>query len=149
MQEHKVSSAAIMDAIHDRLGERRDEYLVPPPAFATMQGAIQAFDEESGALVVRFPVLETLLNAYGSMQGGMVAAAVDSTLHPLSMLVAPPSVTRRLQMKYSRLVTPELEYFTVKGRFLARRGRWLDFSAEVRDPEGVLLARARAVHWIV
>jgi acyl-CoA thioesterase FadM len=83
------------------------------------------------------------------MQGGMVAAAVDNTLVPLSMMVAPPNVTRRLQMKYSRPVTPDLEYITVKGRLLERRGRWLAFSAEVRDREGLLLARAQASHWIV
>jgi acyl-coenzyme A thioesterase PaaI-like protein len=114
-----------------------------------MHGEFDAFDAASGVLATRFPVLEKHLNAYGSMQGGMVAAAVDNTLHLLSMLVAPPNVTRRLQMKYSRPVTPDLEYVTVKGRLLERRGRWLALSAEVRDQEGVLMARARAVHWVV
>ena len=149
MRDHSALLSLVVDAIHDRLGERVDEYLIPPPAFVTMQGEIHAFDEESGVLATRFPVLEKHLNAYGSMQGGMVAAAVDNTLHPLSMLVAPPNVTRRLQVKYSRPVTPDLEYITVKGRLLERRGQWLTFGAEVRDQEGVLLARARAVHWIV
>jgi acyl-CoA thioesterase FadM len=79
----------------------------------------------------------------------MVAAAVDNTLGPLSMLLAPPNVTRRLQMKYSRPATPDLEYIQVKGRLLEHKGRWLTFSAEVRDQEGLLLARARAEHWIV
>ena len=148
MKDQGASPSSIMDTIHDRLGERLDEKLIPPPAFVTMHGEIHAFDEESGTLAIRFPVLEEHLNAYGSMQGGMVAAAVDNTLHPLSMVLAPPSVTRRLQMKYSRPVTPDLEFITVKGRFLKRRGQWLEFSAEVRDQEGVLLARARAVHWI-
>ncbi len=149
MKDHSASPSSILDTIHERLGERLDEYLIPPPAFVTMHGEIHAFDEESGTLATRFPVLEEHLNAYGSMQGGMVAAAVDNTLHPLSMLVAPPNVTRRLQMKYSRPVTPDLEYITVIGRLLKRRGQWLEFSAEVRDQDGVLLARARAVHWVV
>jgi acyl-coenzyme A thioesterase PaaI-like protein len=149
MKGHSASPSSIMDTIHDRLGERLDEYFIPPPAFVTMHGEILAFDAESGVLATRFPVLEKHLNAYGSMQGGMVAAAVDNTLHPLSMMLAPPSVTRRLQMKYSRPVTPDLEYITVKGRLLKRRGQWLEFSAEVRDQDGVLLARARAVHWVV
>jgi len=34
------------------------------------------------------------------MQGGMIAAAVDNTIGPLSFLVAAPNVTRRLEMKY-------------------------------------------------
>ena len=130
-------------------GEGYCVIVLPPPAFVTMHGEILTFDAESGVLAARFPVLEKHLNAYGSMQGGMVAAAVDNTLHLLSMLVAPPNVTRRLQMKYSRPVTPDLAYITVRAKLLERKGRRLTFSAEVRDPDGTLLARARALHWII
>jgi len=140
---------SITEAIKARLGDRLGDYLIPPPVFLTMRGEFLTFDAQAGELETRFPVLGEYLNPYGAMQGGMVAAAVDNTLGPLSMLVAPPNVTRRLQMKYSRPVTPDLEYITVKGRLLERKGRWLAFSAEVRDGEGALLARARANHWIV
>ena len=149
MKDHGELPASIVDTIHARLGERQDEFLIPPPVFTTMQGEFLTFDAQNGVLATRFPVLEQYLNPYGTMQGGIVAAAVDNTLGPLSMLVAPPNVTRRLQMKYSRPITPDLEYITVKGKLLERKGRRLTFSAEVRDREGVLLARARALHWIV
>ena len=52
-------------------------------------------------------------------------------------------------MKYSLPVTPDIEYITVKGSLDARKGSQLTFSAQVRDPQGVLLARAKATHWIV
>jgi acyl-CoA thioesterase FadM len=52
-------------------------------------------------------------------------------------------------MKYSRPVTSDLEYIAVRGSLLGRKGSQLIFSAEVRDPHGTLLARARATHWIV
>jgi acyl-coenzyme A thioesterase PaaI-like protein len=149
MDHHSATVSSIIDIIHSRLGERVDEFLIPPPVFTTMQGEFRSFDAEDGVLETRFPVLEAYLNPYGTLQGGMVAAAVDNTLGPLSMLVAPPNVTRRLQMKYSRPVTPELGYITVQGKLVAREGRWLTFSAEVRAPDGALLARAQAVHWIV
>ena len=149
MKDHVALSPAIMEAIRERLGDRLEEYAIPPPVFCTMGGEFLAFDAQGGVLEARFPVLEAFLNPYGAMQGGMVAAAVDNTLGPLSMLVAPPNVTRRLQMKYSRQVTPDLGHITVKARLLERKGRWLSFSAEVRDPDGVLLARAQASHWIV
>ena len=149
MKDHDALPPAIMEAIQERLGDRLEAYAIPPPVFGTMGGEFLAFDPGAGVLEARFPVLEAYLNPYGAMQGGMVAAAVDNTLGPLSMLVAPPNVTRRLQMKYSRQVTPELGYITVKARLLERKGRWLAFSAEVRDPEGALLARAQASHWIV
>ena len=103
----------IMDIIRGRLGERADDYRVPPPVFLAMQGEFLAFNPEEGWLTTRFPVLDTHLNPYGSMQGGMVAAAVDNTLGPLSMLLAPPNVTRRLEIKYSRPVTLDLQFITV------------------------------------
>jgi acyl-coenzyme A thioesterase PaaI-like protein len=140
---------SIMDIIRDKLGDQQDRYLIPPPVFAAMEGEFLDFDLHPGSLTTRFPILEAHLNPYGSMQGGIVAAAVDNTLGPLSMLVAPPNVTRRLQMKYSRPATPDLEYITVKAKLKERQGRWLRFSADVRDPEGVLLARARADHWVL
>jgi acyl-coenzyme A thioesterase PaaI-like protein len=148
MQDHTTLPSSIIDAIQERLGERMDEYLIPPPVFITMHGEFLAYDAEGGLLTARFPVLEKYLNPYRAMQGGVVAAAVDNTLGPLSMLVAPPNVTRRLQMKYSGPVTPDLGYITVRAKLLERKGRRLMFSAEVRDQEGTLLARARATHWI-
>ena len=149
MKEHNDLPSWITDLLQQRLGGGFEEYLIPPPVFTTMQGEFLEFDAENGVLVTRFPVLEAYLNPYGSLQGGMVAAAVDNTLGPLSMLVAPPNVTRRLQMKYSRPVTTDLEFIVVRGRFLERQGQRLSFSAEVRAPDGALLARAQALHWIV
>jgi uncharacterized protein (TIGR00369 family) len=149
MEVRSAMPASVMDVIRQRLGDRLDEFRIPPPVFRAMQGEFLAFDAEDGWLTARFPVLEEYLNPYGSMQGGMVAAAVDNTLGPLSMLVAPPNVTRRLEMKYSRPITPDLEFITVKSRLIERKGRWLTFRAEVTDQAGTLLARARAVHWIV
>lgn len=149
MVEHDVLSPSIAQTIQQRLGDRSGEYLIPPPVFIAMQGEFLAFDPKGGTLVTRFPVLREHLNPYGTMQGGMVAAAVDNTLGPLSMLLAPPNVTRRLQMKYSRPITPDLETIQVKGRLLERKGQRLTLSAEVRDQAGLLLARARAEHWIV
>ena len=79
----------------------------------------------------------------------MVAAAVDNTLGPLSMLVAPPSVTRQLEMTYSRPVSLELEYIVVSASLLERKDRCLFFRADVRTLQGLRLARSKAVHWIV
>ena len=119
--------SAIMEIIQKRLGDRFADYLIPPPVFLAMQGEFIEFDLDSG----------------------MLAAAADNTIGPLSMLVSPPNVTRRLEMKYSRPVTSDLEYITVQGSLVGRKASQLNFSAEVRDPQGTLLARARATHWIV
>jgi acyl-CoA thioesterase FadM len=65
------------------------------------------------------------------------------------MLLAPANVTRRLEMKYSYPVQLQMEYITVQGKLVERKGRKLIFKADVRSPDGLLLARARAAHWIV
>jgi acyl-coenzyme A thioesterase PaaI-like protein len=137
-----------MGILRDRLGDRVAEYAFPPPVFALMKGEFVELDLDAGLLSARFPVLESYLNPYGSMQGGMIAAAVDNTLGPLSVLFAPPNVTRRLEVKYSRPVTVEMGHIIVDAELLERRDRWLYFRAEVWSQEGLRLARARAAHWI-
>ncbi len=144
-----MPDSLIIEIILNRLGDRKDDFLLPPPVFLTMRGEFLGFNLEAGWLTTRFPILVDFLNPYGTLQGGMIAAAIDNTIGPLSMLVAPPNVTRRLEIKYSRPVTLEMEYITVEGKLISREGHALKFKAEVRDHAGVLLARARADHWIV
>jgi acyl-coenzyme A thioesterase PaaI-like protein len=139
----------IMTIINERLGDSVNNYLIPPPVFTSMQGEFVDVALDEGLLVTRFPVLREYLNPYGAVQGGIVAAAVDNTLGPLSMLVAPPNVTRTLEMKYSRPVTPDMKYIIVKAKFITREGKFLHFRAEVRETNGKLLARAKAAHWII
>ncbi len=141
--------ARIMATLKQKLGDRLDTYRFPPPVFATMGGQFVALDLDAGTLTAQFPVRERDLNPYGTMQGGMIAAAVDNTLGPLSVLVAAPNVTRRLEMTYSRPVTLDIGHIRVTARLVERQGRRLFFRADVRDPEGRRLARAQAVHWIM
>ncbi|MEJ2010693.1 MAG: PaaI family thioesterase [Anaerolineales bacterium] len=139
----------LMRILRDRYGSALDRFLVPPPVFIAMGGEFVSFDAESELLEARFPVRREWLNPYGMMQGGMLAAAIDNTLGPLSMLVAPPNVTRRMEVKYSRAALPEMEYVLVEARCLERDGRWLRLQAVARSPKGELLARAKASHWIL
>lgn len=142
-------SNSLVSLLKKRLDESVGGYRIPPPVFTYMDGGFVAFDEENGALTVRFPLREHYLNPYDAVQGGMIAAAVDNTLGPLSMLVAPPNVTRRLEMIYSRPATLDMEHIIVVGRLVERKGRQLHFVADVSSPQRVRLARARATHWIV
>jgi acyl-coenzyme A thioesterase PaaI-like protein len=144
-----MSSELLVEIMRARYGDKLDEFLIPPPSFLEMGAVFVDFDEVAGWLITRFPVREAYMNPYGAMQGGFIAAAVDNTLGPLSMLVAPPNVTRRLEMKYSRAVTSEMAEIIVRAEFLGQDGKWLDFKAEVRSPGGDLLARCKAKHWIV
>ncbi|MCA9989614.1 MAG: PaaI family thioesterase, partial [Anaerolineales bacterium] len=106
---------------------------IPPPVFVEMGGEIVAWDMAAKSLAVRFPVQARFQNPMGYMQGGMIAAAVDNVVGPLSFMVAPPSVTRSLTMEYLRPIPPSLAEFTVVARLVA---------AEVRRGPGTLLAKA-------
>ena len=142
-------SSTIMEILRSKLGDRIDAYAFPPPVFTAMGGQFVELDLDAGMLAAQFPILEGYLNPYGTMQGGMVAAAVDNTLGPLSVLIAPPNVTRHLDMTYNRPVRLDMGHVVVSARFLERKDRLLFFRAEVRDPDGFRLARAKAVHWIM
>jgi acyl-coenzyme A thioesterase PaaI-like protein len=139
----------IMAAIETNLGGSLETYRLPPPVFGFMQAEFVDYDPEKRRLAVRFPILENYLNPYGAVQGGILAAAVDNALGPLSVLVAPPNLTRRLEMTYSKPVKIEIEYILVEARLLEQAGRRLVFAADVRDPGGARLARAKATHWII
>jgi acyl-coenzyme A thioesterase PaaI-like protein len=140
---------AIYNTLIEKMAQVGDDYLNPPPVFETMHGEFLHLDMEAGSLKAKFPVLEAYLNPFGSMQGGMIAAAVDNVIGPLSFLLAHPNVTRHLELKFSQQITPDVVSILVIGKLLERDENILKLKATVRDSNGVLLARARASHWII
>jgi acyl-coenzyme A thioesterase PaaI-like protein len=139
----------IIAALREQHGDRLDQYAFPPPVFSAMQGQILEYDPAQVLLRVRFPVLDSWLNPYGMMQGGMLAAAIDNAIGPLGALVAPANVTRHMEVKYSRAATPDMGFVTITARLIDWQDRWLTFRAEANDPAGQRLARAKARHWIL
>ena len=149
MIDDKKIPPAIKEELEEALHDHGSRFKMPPPVFVAMRGELICYDPEENMLTAKFPVLPEQLNPYGSMQGGIVAAAIDNTLGPLSMLVAPPSFTRRLEVKYRRSVALGSGDITVEGRFVEQKKRQLFFRARVIDAEGNEVANAKAVHWIV
>lgn len=142
-------TAEVYVLLKTSLGKHFDSERFPPPVFTKLNCKFIAVDLETATLTVRCPVDKDYLNPFGTLQGGMVAAVVDNVFGPLSNLVAPPSVTRQLEVKYSHPVTVKMGYIDATAKLIERDGRFLHFSAEVRSPEGKLLARAKAVHYIL
>ncbi len=122
---------------------------VPPPSFVSMNGEFITIDPEGMIVEVKFPVPEETLNPFGSMQGGMIAAAVDNTIGPLSMIAGPVNFTRDLSLKYRNPVKGSYDYIIVKAVLTEKKDRRLFFSAEVRSPEGLILVSAKAMNWII
>jgi acyl-coenzyme A thioesterase PaaI-like protein len=142
-------SEKMMEVFRQRYGENEEGYRVPPPVFTELGGEFIDFDQDKKELTARYPIEERFLNPYGVLQGGMIAAAIDNTLGPLSMLVAPPNLTRKLEIKYSRPVRPSDKWLIVRAWLTEQEGRRLFFKAEARALDGGLIGRAAAMHWII
>ena len=145
---HKDLPENVKRIFEEKVGEMKDKVMVPPPVFKAMLGEFLHFDEKNSTLENRFPVLKEQLNPYGTMQGGIIAAAVDNTIGPLSMLVAPPSFTRNIELKYRRTILPEIKFVYVLGKLVETKGRQLFFTASVHDNNGLEYAFAKSMHWI-
>ena len=130
------------------IGENGPDLEMPPKCFLDMEGEFVDFDGKR-ILRTRFPVLERYQNPLRFMQGGMIVAAIDNTIGPLSYLVAPPSVTTQLNVSYIRPVTAEDEYITVDGIVDEQTRRYLFLRADVKNPGGRLVAMCHATFAIL
>lgn len=139
----------LLPLLEDKLKGRTEEIKFPPPVFDAMDGEVIDYDVKKGTLINRFPILCQHLNPYGNMQGGIIAAAIDNTIGPLSMLVSPPNFTRRMEIKYGKVITPDLFYIYVTARFIEKKKRQLFFEATVNDKNGNKLASAKSTHWVI
>jgi acyl-coenzyme A thioesterase PaaI-like protein len=139
----------LLPIIEEKLQGKTDNIDFPPPVFEAMQGEVLDFDAKLKTIHNRFPILAEQLNPYGNMQGGMISAAIDNTIGPLSMLVASPNFTRYMKVKYSKMIAPELDYIYVTAYFLEQKKRQLFFSAEVKNRQGDILASATTTNWII
>ncbi len=140
---------ALLPLLEAKLQGRDNEINFPPPVFDMMKGEVINFDAEKESFTNRFPILDEQLNPYGTMQGGMIATAIDNTIGPLSMLVSPPNFTRYITVKYGKVVSPDLGYIYVTATFIGKKKRQLFFEAIVKDSDGNELASAKATHWVI
>ncbi|HLB30429.1 MAG TPA: PaaI family thioesterase [Gammaproteobacteria bacterium] len=149
MSDGNAVQERVILLLQEKFSELNLKVQIPPPVFTAMQGSVIAFDEVNHTMQVRFPVTESSLNPFGNMQGGMIAAVIDNTLGPLSMLSAPPNFTRHLEIKYRKPVAGATPFLDVHCRLEGRNDRQLIFTASVIDANGAECASARAVHWIL
>ena len=122
------------------------ELQLPPPIFTDMKGEFVDIDLAAKTLTVRFPVQERYQNPMGYMQGGMIAAAIDNAIGPLSFLVAAPNVTKTMEVTYLRPVSKGVSQITVVAAFAEQNGRELTFVADVLRDDGSKLAQARSTN---
>lgn len=121
---------------------------IPPKIFVDMEGEyIEHIEGKS--LTARFPVKERYQNPLKAMQGGMIVAAMDNTFGPLSYMVAPLSVTTHINATYIRPVTVDDRFIDVTATVIEITKNLLHMRAEVRNPDGELVAISQLINYFV
>lgn len=115
---------------------------MPPKIFTDMGGEYIEYIK-GDSLTVRFPVKERYQNPLGSMQGGMIVAAIDNTFGPLSYMEAPPSVTTHINTTYIRPITPDHQYIHVTAKVVEVTKRQIHMRAEVKNADGKRISNMR------
>lgn len=81
------------------------------------------------------------MNPFGFMQGGIIVAAIDNTVAPLSYLLAPPNITKEINTVFKRPVTWNDRYIDVIASLIEKTSTHIVLQAEVRNEKGKLAAR--------
>ena len=116
------------------------EMAVPPPVLGELAGRLVAYEEDAW-LRAEYLALPKFVNPMGSVQGGIVAAAVDGTYGMLSFLAKQaPYVTVTLDMQYVRPLRGDGGVYTVEVRLKAQTRRMLFMEGEARNGEGKIIA---------
>jgi len=129
----------------DVLGNKINDFTLPPPSFTVMD----CDNKENQSLITKLPVLEQWLNPYGTMQGGMIDAAIDNAAGPLSMLVSPPNMTRTIETKLIKAISMDIDFVYIKAQLVEEKKRRLTFAINVEDSEGVVYATSKIVNFMI
>lgn len=138
-----------MSEFHDELMSRLERYPwadgmeIPPPVVRELEG--EFLEVTPGTSIrARWPVLERHLGPAGTLQGGIMAAMLDNTVGPLAYLTTDQvCVTVGLDMSFVRPVTRRDRAVEVTVEVLDTTRRFVFLRAELRNPEGKLLASAQ------
>jgi uncharacterized protein (TIGR00369 family) len=116
-----------------------------PPAAALLGREIISVDAKSGEVQLRFLAQEQFANRHGTVQGGMLAAMLDSATGNAVMAKLPShltAVTTRLDTQF--LKPAALGAIIATARLIHQDERSAEAMAELTDSEGQIVATARA-----
>jgi len=54
-----------------------------------------------------------------------------------------------MEVKYGKVVSPDLDFIYVTARFTGKKKRQLFFEAVVKNSDGDKLASAKSIHWVI
>ncbi|WP_027550674.1 PaaI family thioesterase [Bradyrhizobium sp. Cp5.3] len=116
-----------------------------PPGARLLGREWLGFDETGEIALIRFQALPSFANRHGTIQGGFLAAMLDSAtgIRALAALSADfTAVTRNLETRFLKPVTPGP--ITARARIVERTDREIVVEAALVDAQGVTVAEATA-----
>jgi uncharacterized protein (TIGR00369 family) len=116
-----------------------------PPAARLLGREIISVDPQSGEVTLRFTAREEFANRHGTVQGGMLAAMLDSATGNAVMARLPShltAVTTRLDTRF--LKPAALGPITATAWLIHHDERSAEVEAKLTDSEGRVVATARA-----
>ena len=116
---------------------------IPPKVFIDMEGEFINFVENQ-SLAIRFPNKERYMNPLGFMQGGMIVAAIDNTISPLSYTLGIPNITKEISTQFKRPVYKTDSYIDVIATILSTTSENIVLEADVRNEKGKQVATGLA-----
>ena len=131
---------------HERLGARRQ---ARAPIHEQMGREVTRAEPGSGQAEVHFVGREAFTNGLGNIQGGFLAALLDSTMGAaLSTVLAENEVPPTLELKISFIRPGKIGPIVGLGQ-VVNRGRSVAFlEGELRGPDSKLIAKASATYRI-
>ncbi len=144
-----TKSIDVKELFTEILGDKIKEYNLPPPSFEIMQCEIIEFNHEAKYIIVKIPVLESWLNPYATMQGGLIIGAIDNAVGPLSLLVAPKNLTRNIESKLIKPITMKEKYIYITATLSEHKKRRLIFEVVVKDINENIYATAKVTNWVI
>ncbi len=148
----EISLENIIDVaeLYKRMQVGNEQSLIlPPPSFSMMQCKIVDYQETEKSIVVKIPVLKDWVNPYNTMQGGLIEAAIDNAVGPLSLLSAPVNITRNIETKFIKSVTLETQYIYVHAKLCEQRKKRLTFEVTVEDNDGEIFTKSKVINFIL
>jgi uncharacterized protein (TIGR00369 family) len=115
------------------------------PAAQLLGREVLSVDAETGVVNLRFVAKPEFANRHGSVQGGFLAAMLDSATGMALMLSLPPdmtAVTTRLDVSY--LKPASIGPLRATSRIVKRDARTANVEAELKTESDLVLATARA-----
>src|SRR4051812_2457627 len=126
-------------------GAMSDHLKEMPPAAHLLGREIVSADPHSGEVTLRFTARSEFANRHGTVQGGMLAAMLDSATGNAIMARLPSHLTALTTRLDTQFLKPAaLGPITASARLLHQDERSAEVTAELTDSQGQVVAIARA-----